>query len=67
MAARYAPRGCVKAKFMAVLGLAVFLLVLMPGLIYGSLAWVLRGSRLVRGREANAADATEIVKDASGS
>ena len=66
MTARYAPRGCVKAKFMAVLGLAVFLLVVMPGLIYGSLAWVLRGARLVRGREANAVDVTERVEDAPG-
>jgi hypothetical protein len=56
----------VKAKIMAVLGLAVFLLVVMPGLIYGSLAWVLRGARLVRGREANAADVTERVEDAPG-
>ncbi len=67
MTARYAPRGCVKAKFMAVLGLAVFLLVVMPGLIYGSLAWVLRGSRLVRGREKNAMPARENLKDVPGS
>jgi len=64
MMARNGPRGCVKAKFMAVLGLAVFLLVVMPALIYGSLAWVLRGSRLVRGR--SAVEAREQVKDATG-
>jgi len=66
MVARYFPRGCVKAKFMAVLGLAVFLLVVMPALIYGSLAWVLRGSRLVRAREANAVVVTKQVEDAAG-
>jgi len=51
---------------MAVLGLAVFLLVVMPALIYGSLAWVLRGSRLVRGREAKGRGVTERVTDAPG-
>jgi len=51
---------------MAVLGLAVFLLVVMPALLYGSLAWVLRGSRLVRSREANAVVVTKRVEDATG-
>jgi len=40
--------GCVKAKFMAVLGLAFLFLVVMPFLIYVSLAWVTRAARLAR-------------------
>jgi len=56
----------VKAKLMAVLGLAGFLLVVMPALIYLSLAWVLRGSRLVRGREPKEGVVAERVEDAPG-
>jgi len=36
---------------MAVLGLAILLLVVIPGLLYFSLAFVMRSARLTRGRE----------------
>lgn len=39
---------CVRAKFMAVLCLAVFLLFLVPVLIYGSVALVVRAAGLDR-------------------